>query len=102
MDMSLSKLWELVMDREVVVLQPMGSQKIGHDWATELNWRENKHKKRKEKNLKIGDFKTKWRIPYFMPHSVLSALNIVLYLEYYYERRILIIDVLMLKKLKIK
>ena len=29
MDMSLSKLWELVMDREV--LQSMGSQRIGHD-----------------------------------------------------------------------
>ena len=33
MDMSLSKLWELVMDREF-----MGSQRVGHDWETELNW----------------------------------------------------------------
>ena len=38
MDMSLSKLWELVMDKEVGVLQSMGSQKVGHDWATELSW----------------------------------------------------------------
>ena len=30
-DMSLSKLWELVMDREAGVLQSMGSQRIGHD-----------------------------------------------------------------------
>ena len=38
MDMGLSKLWELVMDREAGVLQSMGSQKVGHNWATELNW----------------------------------------------------------------
>ena len=32
MDMSLSKLWELVMDRET-----MGSQRVGHDLVTEQN-----------------------------------------------------------------
>ena len=31
MDMSLSKLQELVMDREAGVLQSMGSQRLGHD-----------------------------------------------------------------------
>ena len=31
MDMSLSKLWELVMDREVGVLQSMGLQRVVHD-----------------------------------------------------------------------
>ena len=36
MDMSLSKLQELVMDREV--LQFMRSQIVGHYWVTELNW----------------------------------------------------------------
>ena len=35
MDMSLGKLWELVMDREAWF---MGSQRVRHDWATELNW----------------------------------------------------------------
>ena len=30
-DMSLSKLWELVMDREACVLQSMGLQRVGHD-----------------------------------------------------------------------
>ena len=31
MEMSLSKLWELVMDREAGVLRFMGSQRVGHD-----------------------------------------------------------------------
>ena len=38
MDMSLSKLWDLVIDREAGVLQSMGLQRVRHDWATELNW----------------------------------------------------------------
>ena len=36
MDMSLSKLWELVVDREAS-LWFMGSQRVGHDWVNELN-----------------------------------------------------------------
>ena len=31
MDMSVSELWELVMDREAGVLQFMGSQRVGND-----------------------------------------------------------------------
>ena len=42
MDMSLSKLQELVMDRNPGVLQSMGSQGVGHDRVTELNWTEMK------------------------------------------------------------
>ena len=37
MDVSLGELRELVMDREPGVLQYMGWQRVGHDWATELN-----------------------------------------------------------------
>ena len=37
MDMSLSKLQEIVKDREAGMLQSMGSQRVGHDLATELN-----------------------------------------------------------------
>ena len=38
MDMSLSNLRELMMDRKPGVLQSIGSQKVGHNWETELNW----------------------------------------------------------------
>ena len=37
MDMSLGKLRELVMAERPGVMQSMGSQRFGHDWATELN-----------------------------------------------------------------
>ena len=37
MDVSLSELRELVMDREA---WRAAMQRVGHDWATELNWTE--------------------------------------------------------------
>ena len=36
MYMGLDRFWELVMDREAGVLRFMGSQKVRHDWVTEL------------------------------------------------------------------
>ena len=38
MDMNLSKLRGLVIDREAWRAAVHGSQRVGHDWATELNW----------------------------------------------------------------
>ena len=40
MEMSLSKLRELVKDREgsLSCLQSVGSQRVGQNWMTELNW----------------------------------------------------------------
>ena len=38
MDVSLSELRELVMDREAWPGVIHGSQRVRHDWATELNW----------------------------------------------------------------
>ena len=42
MDMSLSKLRELVMNRRPGLLQSMGLQRVRHDWVTELNWTKRK------------------------------------------------------------
>ena len=38
MDIGLSKLWVLVMDSEALSAASMGSQRVRHDWVTELNW----------------------------------------------------------------
>ena len=43
-DMGLGGLRELVIDREARLLQFMGSQRVGHDWVTELNWTDKKFK----------------------------------------------------------
>ena len=37
MDMSLGGLWELVTDGGLACCGSQGSQRVGHDWATELN-----------------------------------------------------------------
>ena len=42
MDISLGKLWELVMDRETwrAAVHGVTKKRVRHDWATKLNWTE--------------------------------------------------------------
>ena len=55
MDMGLGRLRELVMDREAWCATFMGSQRVGHDWETELNWTVRKCKHfRKRHPLPLG------------------------------------------------
>ena len=51
MDMSLSKLWVMVKDREACMLQSMGSQRVRHNWATEQQ--QQQRKTRKKLNIKF-------------------------------------------------
>ena len=46
MDMSLSELRELVMDREAWCAAIHGVARVGHDWVTELNWQTCKNGKK--------------------------------------------------------
>ena len=45
MDVSLSELRVLVMDREAWRAAIHGVTRVGHDWATELNWTESQGSK---------------------------------------------------------
>ena len=53
MNESLSKFRELVMDRDVFVLQSIGSQRVGHDWTELSSGNKTNQKDKREKALKL-------------------------------------------------
>jgi len=71
MDMSLSKLQELVKDREAWHVQSMGSQRVEHDWATELNWTHTGRLVKQEKQILIS-----WRAG-VLKSKIKSSANLV-------------------------
>ena len=51
MDVSLSKLWELVLDREALLRRSPWVHRVRHNWATELNWTAHPAQKSKSKGF---------------------------------------------------
>ena len=71
MEMSWSRLWKVVMDREAWGLQSMGSQTAGHNWATELNWTDLLHPVWPLKII-LSFLDIPW---YFLTHSCIDLFN---------------------------
>ena len=83
MEMGLSGLRELVMDREAWCAQFMGSQRVGHNWAAELNWNTNSTEVEKLPQSRWSQRRPRqqsqcllWstlrsHTPSFLPHSIL-------------------------------
>ena len=61
MNMSWRKLLELVMDREAWHAAVLGSQRVGHDWVTELIWTERVFRqKKKKKEILFNHKRVSW------------------------------------------
>ena len=80
MDMGLNKLGQFVMDRRPGMLQSMGSQSVGHDWATKLNWINPWKDAQHHSLLKKCNSKLQWGIishqSEWPPSKVLQMINI--------------------------
>ena len=62
MDMSLGNLWELWWTGRPGLLRFMGSQRVGHNWVTELNWTDCSDGKESARNAgDLGSIPGLWR-----------------------------------------
>ena len=77
MDMNLSKLQELVMDRKPGMLQSMGSQRVGQDWATELTNAKISSKWIKYLDIRLGTIKL---LEENIDHSLILVLTILIWI----------------------
>ena len=68
-DMCLSKLWELVIDREAWCATVHGVTNIGHNWVTELN-----------RNINSKDYDCNCRCYYFLCYFSYANYGICVYL----------------------
>ena len=73
--MSLSKLCELVMDREAWCAAVHGWQRVGHDWTTELNKVKPKFFSQQGRPTVIGFCPTVWVVllPFHSPKNTCSC-----------------------------
>ena len=79
MDMGLGGLRELVMDREAGVLQFMGSQRVRHDWPTELKpFTFNAIIISLSLHLSLFSFFSTWTICFILP-PLLTMLGLIKY-----------------------
>ena len=79
MDMSFSKLWELVMDWEAWHIAVHGSQRVGHDWATELNSTDNWYEVCwiLEKAMAPHSNTPAWKIPWMEESGRLQSMGLL-------------------------
>ena len=85
MDMSLSKLWKLVMDRQACRAAVRGVTKVRHDWVTGLNWTDWLYKK--IYNIMTNSNKNILSNTFFIKYWISKSKEILFYMKLTCEKR---------------